>query len=301
MGGLGNQLYQYTAAHYLASKYKASEIVIDNGEYDSYKIRDLEIDQLLHNKAVNIENLKSNKDSIFRETYHVYQKLYRILCKNKPPQKVYKKNKKSYICTYIDCDLDVDLECDILHMYGYFVSASIALSERNSLMKELWLDENYKSNQYYEYYEMASGQSIAVSIRCASDYVKNDWPICSKEYYLSGINYIQNIRQNDNIPILIFADNIRKIKEEEWFSNYSNVTYVEGLSVCESFDLLRHCSDYVLSNSSFSWWGAFLSYSKEAIKMNPNKVFAGKSEKEDSLTFYDELTYMDYITGELIL
>lgn len=300
MGGLGNQLYQYAAARYLQKKYNVKHIVIDSGEYDTYKIRKLEVVQLIHNNSINFKNDKSVINRLYRERYHIYQKLYRMLLKKRPQQKIYCNKSKKYICTYISSDLSIKLRCDILHMYGYFVSAKNALVMKDELMQEIWLGDEFKGNKYNEFLKLVESKScISVSIRCADDYVKNGWPVCSKKFYQKGLDYILNIKGVDH-PILIFADDIDKVKNENWFAGYSNVFYIESLSVCESFEIMRRCSDYVCSNSSFSWWGAFLSYSIKPIRINPNKVFAGESECIDKLTYYNGLILTDYLTGEIV-
>lgn len=299
MGGLGNQLYQYSAARFLQKKYNVKQIVIDSGEYDTYKVRNLEINQLLHNERVGFENVRSAKNALYREFYHIYQKLYRMLIKKRPLQMIYGNDKDKYLCTYINCDLSTDLSCENLYLYGYFVSADIAISIREELMKEISLLDECKSNNYQDFLEKVESNScIAVSIRCAEDYVKNNWPICSKLFYQRGIEYILK-KQIDKSSIMIFADDIEKVKKETWFSEFENVIYVEGLSVCESFEIMRRCKDYVCSNSSFSWWGAFLSYSENPTRINPNKVFSGDSGDIDQLTFYKNLIFLDYKTGEI--
>ena len=303
MGGLGNQLYQYSSARYIQKKYNVKEMIIDCGEYDTYKIRNLEINQILHNDSVHIDNIKSLKSFIFRETYHIYQKVYRTITKNRPKQIITFGKKNRYLNAYIESNLNINLECRTLHMYGYFVSAINAMSIRDELMNEIWLSDDKTSNKYLEYLEIiTSSPSIAVSVRVADDYVNNSWPICSQKFYCSGIDYILNKKYlNTDTNIFVFADDINKIKKQEWFSKYDNVIYIQNISVCECFELMRKCSDYVCSNSSFSWWGAFLSYTQNPIRINPNKVYSGNSMDVDQCTFYDGLTFLDYKTGEIII
>ena len=68
----------------------------------------------------------------------------------------------------------------------------------------------------------------------------------------------------NNLKIFIFSDDIKKIKREKWFDGME-ATYIDDVDVCESFELLRNCKNYVCSNSSFSWWGAFLSYNENSF------------------------------------
>lgn len=299
MGGLGNQLYQYATARFIQKKYGAEKITIDVGEYDTYKIRNLEINNIIHNKNVELKKVKSIKNYIYRNVYHVYQKIYRIFFKQRPEQKIFGNKKNKYLCSYVECNLSDNVDCHTLCMYGYFVSAKTALLVKQELMDELYLLDNDLNQCYKELLlSVKKNPCIAVSIRCGEDYLKNSWPICTKEFYQKGIEYIKNNKNND-ILIFVFADDLNKVRKEEWFAGYDNVTYVDGLNVCENFELMRNCSDYVCSNSSFSWWGAFLSYSNDSIIVNPNKVFSGDSEEIDKLTFYDRLTLLDYKTGEV--
>lgn len=302
MGGLGNQLYQYSAARFIQNQYQCPRLVIDIGKYDTYKLRNLEINHLIHNETVSFENIKSARNTFYRESYHVYQKIYREITKKRPGQKIFCLGNDAYVCSYIEFEPVSHLDYEVIHMYGYFVSSRIALKMRNELMKEIVLGDGEKSQKYYDYAEqIADRWSIAVSIRCADDYVRHGWPVCSKEFYQKGIEYIIKNRENkSNAIILVFADDIEKIKSENWFLSFNNVIYAEELNICECFELMRNCADYVCSNSSFSWWGAFLSYSDNPIKINPNKIFPGDSIKTDNLTFYDQLIYLDYITGAVV-
>lgn len=301
MGGLGNQLYQLSAALYMKNKYSAETIIVDCGEYDTYKTRNLEIHKLIHENYFAIKNEKSIVNAFFREGYHIFQKLFRIVTKTRPQQLICGNKKKKFLCSYIECDLEKEINCDVLHLYGYFVSVQIALSVRDNLMRIIYLKEKDQSESYKEYLDLVSNNlCLAVSIRCADDYVKNEWPVCSKAYYRAGIKYVME-RKGEQIPVLIFADDIQTVKKEGWFDDYNNITYVEGLTVCENFEVMRRCSHYVCSNSSFSWWGAFLTLSNEPLRINPNKIFSGNSSEVDKMTFYDGLTYMDYITGDILI
>ncbi len=302
-GGLGNQLYQYSAAYYLLKKYHAKQLVIDTGEYEKYKVRNLEINQVLHNKNVLFSNDNhSLKNMIIRQVYQLYQKTYRIITRKRPSQKEFSFGKDKYLCVYIQGDYSHDYDCDFLHLYGYFVSSAIALAVKDDLIKDIWLPDSKKGRKYYEYSQLINNNwCIGVSIRCADDYKKNNWPICSSNYYRKGIEFILSRKQNQDPLVCVFADDIDFVKNEKWFNDYSNVVFIEGLSVCESFELLRNCSDYVCSNSSFSWWGAFLSYATKPIIVNPNKVFGGNDTKElDENTFYDEMFILNYSSGERV-
>lgn len=299
MGGLGNQLYQYSAARFVQSITNSKNIVIDIGGYDSYKIRSLELNSIINNHNVSFVKTNDLKNTVIRKLFHILQKMYNVITNKHIPMKVYKFGKTNYILSSIEFDKDMVNESmdGRFFMYGYFVSSSIALIMRPELKKEIVAPSNGSEEYKLLKDQIKKGDSIGISIRCGKDYEDNGWPICSKDFYLSALSKL--IEMNPAYNIFVFADDMSMVIEQKWFAGY-DVTYIENVSVCESFDLLRQCSAYVCSNSSFSWWGAFLSETEKPIIYNPNKVFAGDSQYEDKQTFYSDMILLDYQTGELI-
>jgi hypothetical protein len=52
-------------------------------------------------------------------------------------------------------------------------------------------------------------------------------------------------------------------------------------SAAETLEAMRHAKNYILGNSSLSWWGAKLSYSKTPIVIAPNPWFKAAPEPRD--------------------
>jgi hypothetical protein len=48
------------------------------------------------------------------------------------------------------------------------------------------------------------------------------------------------------------------------------------LTPAETFDIMRNCSDFVISNSTFSWWAAYLARNTAAKVLYPDPWFSGK-------------------------
>lgn len=295
-GGLGNQLYQYAAARYIQEKYGYDELIINSYDYRRYKIRNFEIENFELNSSVNITDKISRTKNILRSGYRVYQKLYSMIRKKRANTLFFNFNKWKYLLgiTEFMCPEMPQKDVSDMFMYGYFVSSRPALEMKNKLMNEIKLSGERTERYKQLLNEVQSGKSIAVSIRCGSDYEKYDWPICSKEFYLSGLEKIKE--EIGECNVFIFADDVQKVKNGEWFGD--NVTYVEGLDVCESFELMRNCNNYVCSNSSFSWWGAFLSYSDTPIIYSSNRVFRKTGSEDDDRIRLTYVNYLDYLTGE---
>lgn len=299
MGGLGNQLYQYSAARYVQSETGADKIIIDTSGYDSYKIRNLELNSILNNERVRFTKTKNIKNSIIRESFHVLQKIYNMLTGKHIPMKIFKFGSGRYILSSVAFDENRICEKwdDNIYMYGYFVNAHTSLTMKKELKKEIISPTNGSEVYKKLKEEIKQGPAIGISIRCGSDYEDNGWPICSKLFYLEALKKLIDIYPE--YKIYVFADDLELVVQQNWFDGY-DVTYIKDVNVCESFDLLRQCSAYVCSNSSFSWWGAFLSVCDNPIIYNPSKVFGGNSEYDDQQTFYSDLILLDYQTGEVI-
>jgi hypothetical protein len=97
------------------------------------------------------------------------------------------------------------------------------------------------------------GEAISLHIR-RTDYLQNpNHTPLSLEYYQEAIN-----QMSSDLPVIIFTDDIDWCKEQEIFSD-------ERFMISESEDhyvdlcLMSLCKHHIIANSSFSWWGAWLS------------------------------------------
>lgn len=97
-------------------------------------------------------------------------------------------------------------------------------------------------------------RQIAIHVR-RGDYINypNHHPLITMDYYNAGIAKLT--LDNINYQLVIFSDDIHWCKEA--FKDYDCI-YPENNDI-ESFYLMTQCHDFVIANSSFSWWGAYLS------------------------------------------
>lgn len=300
-GGLGNQLYQYAYARFLQKNNKISKLLINTYDYKKYKLRNVELSNFALSSDVEFTNRISVKDLFIKKLFHVLFYVKDKIAFNRPEVHLFSFLGKKYLCSIEDTVTDIEkINCD-LFLYGYFADTFYPVKMHKILMNDMV----YKGNQSVLFHNLKdkinSSYSIGVSIRVASDYIDNNWPICSEKFYYSGINLLLNLNNKDkNTIIYIFADDIEYVKKNHWFSKYKNVTYISGLSVSESFELLRTCSSYVCSNSSFSWWGAFLSYNQKKTTILPDITFEERYKKYNEKLFLKDAIYLDHISGEKI-
>jgi hypothetical protein len=111
-------------------------------------------------------------------------------------------------------------------------------------------------------------QPIAVHIR-RSDYQNhtNSIGILSLDYYKSALHSLGSVSQNS--PIWIFSDDLELAYE---FKNEYIPLLNSTVIICPEFEsaigvlkVMSACSHFVLANSTFSWWAAYLSHSKTVV------------------------------------
>ena len=84
------------------------------------------------------------------------------------------------------------------------------------------------------------------------------------DYYFNCIEKMN--KKFDNCLFIFLSDEIEKVKKI--FENISNAQFV-NFSMAEDLALMSLCDGAIISNSSFSWWGAFLI-------QNPDFIMAPK-------------------------
>jgi len=109
---------------------------------------------------------------------------------------------------------------------------------------------------------------IALHVR-RTDYVTNsaNHPPCTLDYYKKALEYFDDDRE-----VIVFSDDPAWCKEQELFSS-------DRFMVSENDDnrmdlcLMSLCSDFIIANSTYSWWGAWLSTNKNKKVIAPVQWF----------------------------
>lgn len=157
----------------------------------------------------------------------------------------------------------------VVDVYGYFLAEEYFRGNKEYIKKLFLLDDKYISNTAKNYYSSITNCicPVAISIRLQDDYLKsNVHNVCTKEYFLKSIQVIQE--KFPNAYFFIFADDIERAKE---LGLNIPSTYIENMTDVEGMYLLSKCKHYIISNSSFSWWGAYLGEFSEKVIIAPKK------------------------------
>lgn len=295
-GGLGNQIFQYAFAKNIAMDSKADRIVLDTSYFNKTHIRGLNIDKYCLAKNVVITN-KSNK--VFDFLYFWYRVTDKIALKIK------KKHREEsrllaklgfYFCDKTMNRVPKETIRKKIYLAGYFQDEKACRNVKSKVNDDLVI-KNCESDKAISYKDYINNlhNVIAVSIRIGDDYHKFGWPVCGRAYYENGVKTIQQCTGCRNV--VVFSDCIDLIEHEKWFSEYRTV-YVSGCNSVESLDLMKSCQHFVIANSTFSWWGAYLSNSENKMIIAPRYFYAGMEMKRSDIALPGAV-YLDNYSGEL--
>lgn len=229
-GGLGNQMFQIAAAYSLSLKLNVDCIFDFNASFVSTQGHGA--NKYKNNIFKNVNNGEVNFKNfkVYREPEFKYNKIPLV---------------------------------DNLVLLGNFQSEKYLPENKNSLF-ELFNFEDEINNEVKKFIsENTNGSSItAIHVR-RGDYLQNPnfHPVCTMAYYEKAIEII------DDEKYLLISDDIDWCKE-----NFIGDKFIFSPFTNELYDLylFMNCDNHIIANSSFSWWGAYLSE-------NNNKVIAPKT------------------------
>ncbi len=283
-GGLGNQMFQFALGTHLAIKNKTelkidTTLLLDRSQpHEIVTHRNLDID-ILNVKL----NLATQEDIWYFNGRSFTNPMEKIL--NRIRWQFRKKN------------LVIETERN-------FQASILNLSDDKCLVGA-WQSEKYfkaiepEIRKLYTFKEILTGRaaelgkqiqntnSLCLQVR-RGDYVTS--PVYSKTLGAMPIEYFQKsfelIKTKQSIEhIYIFSDDIQWCKENlKW---PVATTYVEDefpeLKFGTYLHLMSLCKHFIIPNSSFGWWGAWLGNHKEKIVIAPKKWYKDPSYKSEDI------------------
>lgn len=133
--------------------------------------------------------------------------------------------------------------------------------------------------------------TILITIR-RGDFVKNPkfYQLPYKYYFLAILKFFPKWEKS----ILVFmSDDINYCKKH--FKSLNNAFFIDSISPMEQLILGSNCDDFIISNSTFSWWVAWLGEKKTSKIICPIRNFSKKYTLENDKDFYpDRWLKFDY-------
>ncbi len=166
--------------------------------------------------------------------------------------------------------------------FGYWQSEKYFKNIESNIIEEFTLKKQLDSKFNNIIKQMTNTPSVSLHIR-RGDYVNDPKTkafhnVCHLEYYTSAIDIIK--ASINNPTFFIFSDDIDWVSENLeilypcfWVSNLEGEDYEELI-------LMSQCKHNIISNSSFSWWGAWLNQNPNKIVVAPKQWFVNKASDE---------------------
>lgn len=174
----------------------------------------------------------------------------------------------------------------VINLHGYFQSSKYwktqNISFTNSFLKQI-RDKHYTFTK----------PTIGIHIR-RGDYINNpDFYLLPENYYIFALlNHFPDLK---NYQIVLFSDDIAYAKIH--FECLENAYFSEGLSDVEDMALMSLCDHYIVSNSTFSWWAAYLGQKEHSKVIHPVQYFKGSKKDYNTKDFWEpDWIAFDYTT-----
>lgn len=286
MGGLGNQMFQIAYARALALE-TADDVYIDRSAYKTYKIRSYSANNLYSSE--NLKFFEDVKSSILfiiylrtmQKAYHIYQKIFKVVTRDLKIGS-FSYSFLSRFGLYFNFDpyyYKLSLrKSKNKYLYGYFQSTQYFKDAEDLIKQELLVKTELTSKEKVVLHKIANCNAVAIVMRLGEDYSKSELlNICNEEYYQKAIDIINE--KITNPVFFVFSDRIDIAKEKYKFN--VNVEFIEGFNDYESLRLMYNCNHFIIVNSSFAWWGAYLSSNKEKLIVAPSKWYTATKKRPD--------------------
>lgn len=293
-GGLGNQLFQYAYAKKMASVNNDVKIILDVSYYNKQRLRKLDIANYNFYKVT--EKINHGLWLIdFLYTFYriIYRYCPRVLSMS---YELFLSNFNVFFCDY-NITEPILRNRSSVYLCGYFQVERYIRSILPDLSKDLRIDDQLSTQQMKMLNLIKNSRnSVAIVIRLGADLQKARIPYCKKEYYIEGLLIIK--RMVENPDIYIFSDCVDTLLRERWFDG-DNITYVKGYSPVEGLCLLKSCDNFIISNSTFAWWGAYLGNNQRKIIIGPEFFLKDVRMSASSLHIPGAI-YLNMINGDQV-
>lgn len=242
-GRLGNQLFQYAICFATAKELNTELIIPQENILHENPFVKCHLYDLFNLKTKTAKNLKVN--NIFKEPCNTEDNIINYDYKN-------------LIHTIPD---NTSIE-------GWFQSYKCFIKYEDELKSQLLIHDNiiFDAKQILKNYN--NKKIVSIHVR-RGDYVTG----YSHLFYLNDIQYIQEAITyfKGDYNFLITSDDIEWCKMN--LANYKNFYFSESNNDLLDFALMSLCDHNIISNSTFSWWAAFLNKNINKKVVMPSKWF----------------------------
>lgn len=163
---------------------------------------------------------------------------------------------------------------DNINLHDYFQSEKYFKHIENEIREDFTFKEEVLSPCKEMILQVDN--PIALHVR-RTDYLTNseNHPPCGIDYYQRALEHFGNDRN-----VIVFSDDSKWCSEQEVFSD-DRFLISENTDNRVDLCLMSLCNDFIIANSSYSWWGAWLSKNKNKKVIAPIQWFGKTGYTKD--------------------
>lgn len=271
IGGLGNQLFQYAVSRRLSYIHDVP-LKIDISGFCTYKLHKYSLHpfNIIENFASK-DDLNLIKKPSLKKINPIKKNLETIFNKNKPI--IYIKEQS------LQFDPNILNLQDNVYLDGYWQCENYFKDINFIIQNEFKVRNPPDPINMKILSDILDCESVSIHIR-RGDYVNDPRTnkihgICDLNYYMKAIEIIN--QKIDNPHYYVFSD------DPEWAKKNividKPIIFLSHNGPSKNFEDLRlmsSCKNHIIANSTFSWWGSYLSNNSEKIIIAPKNWFNSK-------------------------
>jgi Glycosyl transferase family 11 len=267
LGGLGNQLFQYAAGRALAARH-GTRLLLDIAAFDAYPLRRYRLDRF----EIDADVLSVQERASLRIGIPVRggvrgaaDRLFRAPRVPELRERQFEFDAELWAGAPRRCLLD-----------GYWQSPRYFENVAEAIRREVRVRAPMDEVNRAVAGRIAATTSVSVHVR-RGDYVANAATnryhgVCGPEYYAAAEKWLAD--RVGPLHLFVFSD------DPEWAE--ANLRFASPTSVLrhndaeqdhEDLRLMTGCRHHVIANSTFSWWGAWLSPHPDKTVIAPRRWF----------------------------
>ncbi len=136
-----------------------------------------------------------------------------------------------------------------------------------------YLEQNPLTNTKLQH-EISNSNSAAIHVR-RTDYLAAHTAgihgVCPLDYYERAVREIE--KRFGKVRWWIFSDDSSWVQEQPFFRSLGHILSGDPNNPLEDFQLMRSCQHFVIANSTFSWWAAWLGEKTNSLVIAPQRWF----------------------------
>ena len=262
-GGLGNQMFQYAAGLSLSNKL-GIPLKLDISWHNGKVSRKY----LLNNLNISNVECSFSRKNYFLELYQQYKKRFSKKFMGVP---IFRER-------FFHFSKDFNAINSPVFLHGYWQSEKYFAPIRSILLKEFTLKEKMPDYCQAILNEISNTESVCVHIR-RGDYesdqeVASIHGLCSLNYYYKCANEIAKTITSPSF--FVFSDDPNWVKQNLNLNFNTIFVDINNHPHNPHYDLslMMACKYFIIANSTYSWWGAWLSSYKLKKVYAPINWFA---------------------------